>query len=205
MNLILIEDEVNIQLALSQYLLAQPEFDNIVIYGSAEDFEKSNQINQPNIIVLDINLPIKSGIELIPVIKNRFPEVSILMLSVNNDNESVFLSLQAGADGYLGKESSLDKIKEAIIDLKNGGSPITPVIARKVFDFFNSQNSVIEDLNEREKQVVKGIVNGLSYKLIAIEYHVSIDTVRKYIKSVYRKLQINSKGELIAKYHYHKN
>ena len=205
MNLILIEDEVNIQLALSQYLLAQPEFDNIVIYGSAEEFEKANQIYQPNIIVLDINLPIKSGIELIPVIKNRFPEVSILMLSVNNDNESVFLSLQAGADGYLGKESSLDKIKEAIIDLKNGGSPITPVIARKVFDFFNSQNTVIEDLNDREKQVVKGIVNGLSYKLIAIEYHVSIDTVRKYIKSVYRKLQINSKGELIAIYHHHKN
>ena len=128
-----------------------------------------------------------------------------MMLSVKNDNESVFLSLQAGADGYLGKETSLDKIKEAIIDLKNGGSPITPVIARKVFDFFNSQNSVVEDLNEREKQVVKGIVNGLSYKLIAIEYHVSIDTVRKYIKSVYRKLQINSKGELIAKYHHHKN
>ncbi len=205
MNLILIEDEINIQLALSQYLLAQPEFDNIAIYGSAEEFEKANQVHQPNIIVLDINLPIKSGIELIPIIKNKFPEVSILMLSVNNDNESVFLSLQAGADGYLGKESSLDKIKEAIIDLKNGGSPITPVIARKVFDFFNSQNSVVEDLNEREKQVVKGIVNGLSYKLIAIEYHVSIDTVRKYIKSVYRKLQINSKGELIAKYHHHKN
>lgn len=205
MNLILIEDEINIQLALSQYLLAQPEFDNIAIYGSAEEFEKANQVHQPNIIVLDINLPIKSGIELIPIIKNKFPEVSILMLSVNNDNESVFLSLQAGADGYLGKESSLDKIKEAIIDLKNGGSPITPVIARKVFDFFNSQNTVVEDLNDREKQVVKGIVNGLSYKLIAIEYHVSIDTVRKYIKSVYRKLQINSKGELIAKYHHHKN
>jgi DNA-binding NarL/FixJ family response regulator len=205
MNLILIEDEINIQLALSQYLLAQPEFENIAIYGSAEAFEKALQVHQPDIIVLDINLPKKSGIELIPIIKNKFPEVSILMLSVNNDNESVFLSLQAGADGYLGKESSLDKIKEAIIDLKNGGSPITPVIARKVFDFFNSQNSVVEDLNEREKQVVKGIVNGLSYKLIAIEYHVSIDTVRKYIKSVYRKLQINSKGELIAKYHHHKN
>ena len=99
MNLILIEDEVNIQLALSQYLLAQPEFDNIVIYGSAEEFEKANQIHQPNIIVLDINLPINSGIELITVIKNRFPEVSILMFSVNNDNESVFLSLQAGANG----------------------------------------------------------------------------------------------------------
>ena len=205
MNLILIEDEINIQLALSQYLLAQPEFDNLAIYGSAEEFEKANQVHQPHIIVLDINLPIKSGITLIPIIKNKFPEVFILMLSVKNDNESVFFSLQAGADGYLGKETSLDKIKEAIIDLKNGGSPITPAIARKVFDFFNSQKTVVEDLNDREKQVVKGIVNGLSYKLIAIEYHVSIDTVRKYIKSVYRKLQINSKGELIAKYHHHKN
>jgi DNA-binding NarL/FixJ family response regulator len=205
MNLILIEDEINIQLALSQYLKAQPEFTNLAVFSTAEEFENTTLLLVPDIIVLDINLPKKSGIELIPIIKNKFPEVSILMLSVNNDNESVFLSLQAGADGYLGKESSLDKIKEAIIDLKNGGSPITPVIARKVFDFFNSQNSVIEDLNEREKQVVKGIVNGLSYKLIAIEYHVSIDTVRKYIKSVYRKLQINSKGELIAKYHYPKN
>jgi DNA-binding NarL/FixJ family response regulator len=205
MNLILIEDEINIQLALSQFLKAQPEFTNLAVFSTAEEFENTTLLLVPDIIVLDINLPKKSGIELIPIIKNKFPEVSILMLSVNNDNESVFLSLQAGADGYLGKESSLDKIKEAIIDLKNGGSPITPVIARKVFDFFNSQNSVIEDLNEREKQVVKGIVNGLSYKLIAIEYHVSIDTVRKYIKSVYRKLQINSKGELIAKYHYPKN
>ena len=205
MNLILIEDEINIQLALSQYLKAQPEFTNLAVFRTAEEFENTTLLLVPDIIVLDINLPKKSGIELIPIIKNKFPEVSILMLSVNNDNESVFLSLQAGADGYLGKESSLDKIKEAIIDLKNGGSPITPVIARKVFDFFNSQNSVIEDLNEREKQVVKGIVNGLSYKLIAIEYHVSIDTVRKYIKIVYRKLQINSKGELIAKYHYPKN
>ena len=205
MNLILIEDEINIQLALSQYLKAQPEFTNLAVFSTAEEFENTTLLLVPDIIVLDINLPKKSGIELIPIIKNKFPEVSILMLSVNNDNESVFLSLQAGADGYLGKESSLDKIKEAIIDLKNGGSPITPVIARKVLDFFNSQNYVIEDLNEREKQVVKGIVNGLSYKLIAIEYHVSIDTVRKYIKSVYRKLQINSKGELIAKYHYPKN
>jgi DNA-binding NarL/FixJ family response regulator len=155
--------------------------------------------------VLDINLPKKSGIELIPIIKNQFPEVSILMLSINNDNESVFFSLQAGADGYLGKETPLEKIKEAIIDLRNGGSPITPVIARKVFDFFNSRNTIVEDLNEREKQIVQGIVDGLSYKLIAFENNISIDTVRKYIKTVYKKLQINSKGELISKYHHHKN
>jgi DNA-binding NarL/FixJ family response regulator len=113
--------------------------------------------------------------------------------------------LQAGADGYLGKETPLEKIKEAIIDLRNGGSPITPVIARKVFDFFNSRNTIVEDLNEREKQIVQGIVDGLSYKLIAFENNISIDTVRKYIKTVYKKLQINSKGELISKYHHHKN
>jgi|694.fasta_scaffold18805_5 DNA-binding NarL/FixJ family response regulator len=205
MNLILIEDEINIQLALSQYLKAQPEFTNLAVFSTAEEFENTTLLLVPDIIVLDINLPKKSGIELIPIIKNQFPEVSILMLSINNDNESVFFSLQAGADGYLGKETPLEKIKEAIIDLRNGGSPITPVIARKVFDFFNSRNTIVEDLNEREKQIVQGIVDGLSYKLIAFENNISIDTVRKYIKTVYKKLQINSKGELISKYHHHKN
>lgn len=124
-----------------------------------------------------------------------------MILSVNNDNESVFRSLQAGADGYLGKETPLEKIKETIVDLHKGGSPITPAIARKVFNFFNTTSHITETLTDREHQVVQGIVNGLSYKLVAAELNISIDTVRKYIKSVYRKLQINSKGELMARYH----
>ncbi|TAE90047.1 MAG: DNA-binding response regulator [Bacteroidetes bacterium] len=199
-HLLLIEDDLKIQRALSQYIGYQEDFNLIAVYSSAEEFEANPTLLQPNIVILDINLPKKSGIELIPVLKLKYPSCAILMLSVNNDNESVFRSLQFGADGYLGKETPLDKIKDAIVDLYNGGSPITPAIARKVFDHFNSRPVYAEGLIERETQVVNGILKGLSYKLVAAEMDVSIDTVRKYIKSIYRKLQINSKGELMAKY-----
>lgn len=202
-QLILIEDDANIQQALSFYFSSQEEFVLLASYKDGTEY-RSKMINeQPDVAIVDINLPGESGIDLIPQIKKDYPNVSILMLSVNNDNESVFRSLQNGADGYLGKETPLDKIKEAILDLSKGGSPITPAIARKVFDFFNSRTTLTEGLNDREVQVVNGIVEGLSYKLVADRMGVSIDTVRKYIKSIYRKLHINSKGELIAKFHQH--
>lgn len=200
-HVILIEDDFKISKALQQYIGFQPDFNLLASYFSAEEFEQNPSLQAPNVVILDINLPQKSGIELIPFLKLKYPLAAILMLSVNNDNESVFKSLQAGADGYLGKETPLEKIKDAIVDLNKGGSPITPAIARKVFDYFNSKHSFTEELNDREKQVVNGIVQGLSYKLVAAEMSVSIDTVRKYIKSIYRKLHINSKGELMAKYH----
>lgn len=199
-NLLLIEDDLYIQEALSAYLLRQPEFQRMDVFSSSEEFEQQLPSTKPDVVILDINLPQKSGIELIPTLLQHFPETSILMLSVNIDTESVFRSLQAGASGYLKKETPFERIKEAIIDLFNGGSPITPAIARKVVDFFNTRKHVTENLNEREKQVVDGIVKGLSYKLIADSLNISIDTVRKYVKSTYKKLQINSKGELLARY-----
>jgi DNA-binding NarL/FixJ family response regulator len=200
-SILLIEDDYNIQEALKQYIGSQDDFELIGVFSNAESFQISTCTKSPDVVLLDINLPGISGIDLIPELKNRFPNTAILMLSVNYDNDSVFKSLQAGADGYLSKETPLTKIKDAIIDINSGGSPITPAIARKVFDFFNAKQNIAEDLSEREKQVVDGIVAGLSYKLVADNMNISIDTVRKYIKSIYRKLQINSKGELIAKYH----
>jgi DNA-binding NarL/FixJ family response regulator len=200
-TILLIEDDINIQDALREYLGKQKEFELVGAFSNAEKFRISTWLKSPDVVLLDINLPGTSGIELIPELKIKFPNVSILMLSVNFDNDSVFKSLQAGADGYLSKEIPLTKIKDAIIDINNGGSPITPAIARKVFDFFNVKQNITEELSEREKKVVDGIVAGLSYKLVADNMNISIDTVRKHIKNIYRKLQINSKGELIARYH----
>lgn len=200
-SILLIEDDFNIQEALREYIGSQDDFELVGVFSNADSFRISTWTKSPDVVLLDINLPGISGIDMIPELKSRFPNTAILMLSVNYDNDSVFKSLQAGADGYLSKETPLTKIKDAIIDINSGGSPITPAIARKVFDFFNAKQNISEDLSEREKQVVDGIVAGLSYKLVADNMNISIDTVRKYIKSIYRKLQINSKGELIAKYH----
>lgn len=200
MNLVLIEDNLNIQLALSQYFKNQSEFTNISVFNSAESYEAATLSHIPTIFLLDINTPKKSGTELIPIINSLYPTAAIILWSDINDNESVSPLIKEDAVGYLGKESSLAKIKNIMLELNALGAPVTKVLARKDFDYFNSKNTFAEALNIRENQIAEGLFRGLSYKLIAIENNISIDTVRKYIKSLYRKLQIHSKGELSFKY-----
>lgn len=200
MNLVLIEDNLNIQLALSQYFKNQLEFTNISVFNSAESYEAATLSHIPTIFLLDINTPKKSGTELIPIINSLYPTAAIILWSDINDNESVSPLIKEDAVGYLGKESSLAKIKNIMLELNALGAPVTKVLARKDFDYFNSKNTFAEALNIRENQIAEGLFRGLSYKLIAIENNISIDTVRKYIKSLYRKLQIHSKGELSFKY-----
>lgn len=203
MNLVLIEDNLNIQLALSQYFKNQSEFTNISVFNSAESYEAATLSHIPTIFLLDINTPKKSGTELIPIINSLYPTAAIILWSDINDNESVSPLIKEDAVGYLGKESSLAKIKNIMLELNALGAPVTKVLARKDFEQLNSQYSLLDELNNREKQIAVGLASGLSYKLIAFEHNISIDTVRKYIKSLYRKLKINSKAELFNKYHQH--
>ena len=202
LNLGIIEDDEEIRESLVASLMVEKEFENIIDFGSVEDFFlKLKNGPKPDIILLDINLPGMSGIEAIPKIKQLLPNVSIIMNSVMSDHNSIFYSLCAGASGYIDKETSLEKIKEAIITMSNGGSPMTPSIARKVVEYFNPKKKFTEDLTPREREIVDAIVSGLSYKLTADRLKISLDTVRKHINRIYRKLQINSKGELIARFH----
>ena len=205
MNLVLIEDNLNIQLALSQYFKNQSEFTNISVFNSAESYEAATLSHIPTIFLLDINTPKKSGTELIPIINAKHPSANILMFGVINDNDDVLISLNEDKGSYSGEKSLLDNIKETIIELNTNGTSVTKVIARKDFEQLNSQYSLLDELNNREKQIAVGLASGLSYKLIAFEHNISIDTVRKYIKSLYRKLKINSKAELFNKYHQHKS
>src|SRR5688572_27561639 len=126
MKITLIEDDMRIRATLLAYLSLQKEFNTVTSYDSVESF----LLNETGaaIILLDINLPGMSGIEGLPKIKQKFPETEIIMISVNSDNESIFRSLCAGASGYLSKGTPLEKIKEAVLELNSGGSPITPAI-----------------------------------------------------------------------------
>ena len=205
MNLVLIEDDLSIQSSFSQYLKAQSEFENISVFSSGESFESATLTHIPTIFLLDIKSPKKSGAEFIPIINSLYPTAAIILWSDINDNESVSPLIKEDAVGYSGKESSLAKIKNIMLELNALGAPVTKVLARKDFDCFNSKNTFAEALNIREKQIALGLASGLSYKLIAFEHNISIDTVRKYVKSLYRKLKINSKAELFNKYHQHKS
>ena len=118
------------------------------------------------------------------------------MNSIKDDTESIFKALQLGAIGYIDKQSFEINFKEVFESVANGGAYMTPKIARMLISFINKPRQIIEQLTDREKDIVNGIVDGLSYKLIADRHEIAIDTVRMNVKKVYRKLRINSKSEL---------
>jgi DNA-binding NarL/FixJ family response regulator len=140
------------------------------------------------------------------LIKDDHPETDIIMLTVYNDWQKIFDSLRAGASGYLVKNTPLVEIKKAIETVRNGGSVMSPEIARKVMEHFSSPIGAQAEkekpesvLTPKEKEIVIGLVDGLSYKLLADRMNISIDTIRFHIKNIYKKLHVNSKAEVISK------
>ncbi len=204
--LALIEDQAPIRETLREYLCAQPEFRCVVVAGSVEEFLAAvpGAAVPPQLILSDIGLPGRSGIEGLPLIQAQLPEAQVLMLSVYADAERVYQALCAGAVGYLLKDTPLAQLKEHLLQVAAGGSPMSPGVARHVVRAFQrlvqrpAPAAVSEPLTPRELEIVRGIEDGLSYKLIAERLYISLDTVRNHIRSVYRKLQVNSKGELLA-------
>jgi DNA-binding NarL/FixJ family response regulator len=208
-SLAIIEDQAPIREALSEYLCEQPEFRCELVVDSVEAFLTGliTVAEPPQLILSDIGLPGRSGIEGLPLIKAQLPEAQVLMLSVYADAERVYEALCAGAVGYLLKNTPLAQLKEHLLQVAAGGSPMSPGVARYVVQAFQrlatpaapvAKAPATEPLTARELEIVRGIEDGLSYKLIAERYFISLDTVRNHIRAVYRKLQINSKGELLA-------
>jgi DNA-binding NarL/FixJ family response regulator len=196
----IIEDNDAIRQLLSDYFSEDEEIS--VIGASAHVDAYFAAYNQPpDIILLDLLLPFKNGKDCIRDIVNRYEGVSIIIHSVADDYESIFISLCNGAQSYLTKGESLEKVRSSIITTYNGGSQMSVEIARKVVNYFSKLNNTqgkreLLALNEKEMVIVQSIVNGRSYKMVAAELGISINTVRKYIKSIYRKLNINTNMEL---------
>lgn len=158
--------------------------------------------DQPDVVLMDIDLPGISGIDATRLLKDRYPAINVMMLTVFNDRDKVFDALCAGATGYLLKKSTAIQIIEAIVELANGGSPMSGEIARKVLEFF-THPAIEKDnayaLSTRELDILKRLVAGDSYKMIADTCCISIGTVRCHINSIYRKLAVNSKSEAVIK------
>lgn len=199
----IVEDNKKIRDLIQRYLDMQEGHRCPVAMESMEEFiEYLEEYEAPDILLADIQLPGISGIEGMKKIKRSHPDIEIIMLTVYHDSHKIFDSLCAGASGYLLKHTSLPEIKSAIEDLLEGGAPMSPQIARKVINHFQqppSQQNGEETLTSREQDIVQGLVDGLSYKLIADRYDISIDTVRAHIRNIYKKLHVNSKAEVIAK------
>lgn len=198
----IIEDNKKIRQLMQRYLDMQEDMSCPVATESVEEMlEHLTKFSHPNVLLMDIQLPGMSGIDGMKIIQQKYPDIEIIMLTVYHDSHKIFDSLKAGASGYLLKHTSLPEIKDAIELLMQGGAPMSPQIARKVITHFNDrgQKQQESNLTNREQDIVNGLVDGLSYKLIADRLDISIDTVRAHIRNIYKKLHVNSKAEVIAK------
>ena len=203
-RLAIIEDDPVIRESLETYLGTHPALQFTVVAGSVEDFlekvEKPLRLPQIDLLLLDIGLPGMTGIEGIRHIRLKFPDTDIVMLTTYEEDDKIFKSLCSGACSYISKRTPLATIQEAIFTIHRGGSFMSPSIARKVVQYFMPKERKQEDiLSPRQQQIVEGLVDGLSYKLIADKLSISIDTVRDHIKNIYRILEVNSKAEVIRK------
>jgi len=200
-RLAIIEDEVLIQESLKAFFDSVAHIACVTVSASVEEFLKQLPALEllPDVLLLDINLLGMTGIEGIPLLLNEMPEVDIIMLTTFEDNDSIFKALCAGACSYLSKKTPLKKIQEAVEVVQDGGSYMSPAIARKIVNHYAPKKPGQQLLSPREQEVVREIVAGKSYKVIADDLFVSINTIRTHIKHIYKALGINSKAELIKK------
>jgi DNA-binding NarL/FixJ family response regulator len=203
----IIEDNKNVKETLISYF---EEDEDIKLIDTAEYVDQFIEKNKTNIdvILLDLQLPYKNGMDSIQDLLNKYKNVSIIIYSVSADYDTLFKCLCFGAHSYLLKGEPLSKIRETIITTFNGGSNMSVQIARKVIEYFKTTNTKVTNvgieeskLNDRENDVVTEIIKGNSYKMVAQNLGISINTVRSHIKSIYRKLNINSNIELANIYH----
>lgn len=197
-NLALIEDNDFILDTLIDFFALSEEIKVCAHAKSIEEFLKNHSGEKEiDVLLLDIMLPGMNGIKGIEPIKKKWPNVNILINSVLEDYNSVFSALQQGAVGYLTKETSLENIHSSIIHAHQGMSIMNHSIASRIIEFFSGNQNIKEKLSPKEKIIAESLKNGSSYKMIAFENNVSLDTIRFHIRNIYRKLEINSKGELI--------
>jgi len=172
--------------------------------GSFEDTTRLSQkieALRPDVVLMDINIPGKNGIDAVKEIKENFPAVYVCMQTVFDDADKIFASLCNGASGYILKNTAPEKILQAIREVAEGGSFFTPSVAKKVLNNFQQQPLQGEfiQLTDKEKDVLKYLVDGLSYKMIADKVNVSFHTIHTHLRNIYQKLHVNSKGEAINK------
>ena len=200
---IIYEDNQTLREALSFLIEGTDGFRLVGAFGDCINAVEQVKKYEPDVILMDIDLPQVSGIEAVRLIKKRFSYIDILMLTVFDDDERVFESIKAGATGYLLKKTSPARIIDAIREVFEGGAPMSPSIARRVMQNLHNRPQHIEkisQLSNRELQILQLLVEGKSYKMAASSCEITIDTVRTHIKRIYEKLQVHSVTEAVAAY-----
>ncbi len=203
-KVVIVEDNSTIREGLKLLIDATDGYSCEAVYSNCEDLLDEIQKIKIDVILMDIDLPGMSGIEGIRRIKKIYEDILILILTVYDENDLIFEALCAGASGYLVKKTPPAKLLDAIKDAYEGGAPMTSNIARKVVDYFQKNKPMRKDvesisLTKREKEVLSGLVEGNSYRAIADELNVSLDTVRFHFRNIYKKMHVHSQSEAVVK------
>jgi len=202
-KVVIVEDASWVRENLVREINQSPGFRCVNDYRTAEDALEGIPVDRPDVVLMDINLPGMNGVECLRQLRISSPEVKCLMLTVYEESEKIFNSLLAGASGYLLKRTSTAELLEAIQQAKDGGSPMSSSIARKVVAYFNEMGAAKQTtamLTPRELQVLELLAKGMAYKNIADDLALSIETIRMNVKHIYTKLHVHSRGEAAAKY-----
>jgi DNA-binding NarL/FixJ family response regulator len=201
-SLTIVEDLAEVREGLKQFISLNSEFELRAAFETAEEAMDQLPGLAPDIVIMDINLPGMSGIECIRQIRKKCPATQFMMFTVYENDEKVFEALKAGASGYLLKNTSLKQLVEALIELHDGGSPMSANIARKLVALFREEHrdsEAVLTLTTRENQILLLLSKGLLYKEIASNLDISVHTVRQHIHRIYEKLHVQNRTEAINK------
>ena len=198
-KIVVFEDNDRLRESLA-YLLKMNGYDLVGDYNNCGDAANIARVYEPDVVLMDIDMPGKSGIEGVAHIKGARPKTAVIMYTVFEDDEKLFKCLCAGANGYLLKKTPPGRLFEAIQEVLDGGAPMSPTIARKVLSTFQTRTELNQyHLSPREIEVLQWLIKGYSIKLIASEMNLAFDTVRSHLKNIYQKLHVNCGKEAIAK------
>ena len=201
-RVVVIEDERELRNGLQTLLNFTPDFTCVKSFGSMDEALRNIESDTADLILTDIGLPRLNGIEGTRILREKFPELPIVVLTVHGEDDKIFQALCAGANGYLLKNTSATKIIEALKEVLDGGAPMSPAVARqvvKLFRTFSPPEHADYSLTEQEKLILKMLVEGHHYKTAAYELDISTSTVSFHLKNIYSKLQVHSKSEAVVK------
>ncbi len=200
-KLVLFEDNSKLRRSISFLFQYSEDYKLVGAYENVLNAKEVLQKDLPDVVLLDIDMPEMDGISAIPIIKETNPLISVIMYTQFEHDEKLFNSFCAGADGYILKNTSPLKLFEAIDEVRQGGVPLSPAVARKMLNFFQEKKTPKNKygLTDREREVLQLLVKGYSVKLIASELHIAYDTSRSHLRNIYHKLHVQCGKEAIAK------
>jgi DNA-binding NarL/FixJ family response regulator len=202
-KVVIFEDNKSLRDGLAAMISGTAGFECTGVFPNCNHLLKNIAQAKPDVILMDIELPGMNGIDAVRLIKEEYPEVKILMETIFDDDEKIFNSICAGAEGYMLKNTSPAQIMESIIEIYEGGSPMTPSVANRVLKMVKHKPDTVSkeafDLSSREREILDCLVKGMSYKMIAAHCFISPETVNVHIKNIYKKLHVHSKSEAVVK------